>query len=489
MACSRTTSEDGFTLVEVIVASAILLVGVLGALSMLNVANGATSQTQAREAATNLAREAIEATRAVPYPNMTPAQLQAELIAQPGLGDSSPSTPAWTVVRRNVTFTMTARVCSVDDGTVPSDGFGDHTGGSFCPESVSTGTLDLNPDDYKRVSVTATWARAGRTYTATQEAVMNNPGSAFAPAIKTLVASPVSPLTSGPGPGISQVIGFTATTSARPHDVRWALDGVDQRSAMLVTSDATHKTWAFSWNVGNLVDGTYRVSVEAFDQYGQAGPGRTYNMVLNRYAPLPPTGLIGGRNALWGTEFAEFEWSPNPERDVIGYRVYRVVGDTPSSSDVVVCTTAVADAKPLTSCADESAPAAGEQHYYVVALATPRSGSLPEESPRPSLAATLTVKAVNSRPSAPEQVTVSPDADGVRLSWLPSTDDGSIRMYRVYRDDNTSAAVRYDRSADGLATTFIDAAGATAPHRYWVTAVDDELAESEFGPADGVTSP
>ena len=490
METSRGNGQGGFTLVEVVVAAAILLVGVLGALSMLNVANGMTSQNAAREAGTNLAREAIEAARAIPYPNMTPAQLQAELEAQPGLGDSSASTPGWTVVRRNVTFTLTGRVCSVDDGTVAGDGFGDHTGGFFCSDSSTQGTNDSNPDDYKRVSVTATWQRSGRTYTATQEAVINNPGSAFAPAVRTLVADPGSPLTSGPAPGVSQPITFSATTSIKPQDVRWSLDGIDHGSAAVVTSDPSHKTWTFIWDVGNLVDGIYQVGAQALDQYGQGGPGRTYNMVLNRYAPLPPTGFVGGRNPLWGSQFAEFEWDPNPERDVTGYRVYRVTGDTPSASDTVVCTAAVHDEKPTTSCADKSAPDDGVAHrYYVVALATPRSGTVPEESPRPSLEQTLLVDPANQRPSAPTEVSVSSDPDGVRLTWLPSTDDGAIRGYRIYRDDNSSAAVRYDRSADGATTTFIDAGGTTAAHRYWITAFDDEFAESDFAPAEGVTSP
>ncbi len=49
-------------------------------------------------------------------------------------------------------------------------------------------------------------------------------------------------------------------------------------------------------------------------------------MVLNRYAPEQPQDLVGGRNPLWGPSFAEFEWAPNPERDVLGYRVYRLAG-------------------------------------------------------------------------------------------------------------------------------------------------------------------
>ncbi|CAA9463933.1 MAG: hypothetical protein AVDCRST_MAG38-493 [uncultured Solirubrobacteraceae bacterium] len=489
MSPSRRSDQAGFTLVEVVVAAAILLVGVLGALTMLDTANAVTARTAAREAGTHLAREVIEAARAVPYPNMTPARLQAELEAQPGLGDSSASVAGWTVVRRNVTFTLTATVCSVDDGTVAGDGYGSHAGGNFCADSTQTGTNDFNPDDYKRVAVTATWQRSGRTHSVTQEAVINNPGSAFAPAIRTLDASLTSPVLSGPAPGSSQVITFTTTTSIPAHDVRWALDGLDRGSAWAVTSDAAKKTWKFDWDIGGLVDGTYQVSATAFDEHGQAGAGRTRPMVLNRYAPAPPTGFAGGRNPLWGTDFAEFQWNPNPERDVTGYRVYRVTGEVPSAADVVVCTTSVSDPQTLTSCADKAAPAADLLRYYVVALATSRSSAPVEESARPALDGTLAVRRVNPRPSVPGDVTASVDSEGVRLSWAPSTDDGTVRFYRIYRDDNTSVRVRYDRTIDGEAVGFVDAAAGTAAHRYWITAVDDDFAESEFSSPVEVTAP
>ena len=105
----------------------------------------------------------------------------------------------------------------------------------------------------------------------------------------------------------------------------------------------------FSWNIGSVVDGTYLVSAEAFDRFGESGTGRTYTMVLNRYAPSPPTGFTGGRDMHFS--FNEFEWNPNPERDVVGYRVYRMspTALVPSSADTLICTTSVDDPNP-TSC-------------------------------------------------------------------------------------------------------------------------------------------
>ena len=76
--------QSGFTLVEVMVAVFILLIGVLGALTLLDGANAATSRTKKREAATNLARELIESARAVPYP---------DLIRRRYLGDAGSAEP------------------------------------------------------------------------------------------------------------------------------------------------------------------------------------------------------------------------------------------------------------------------------------------------------------------------------------------------------------------------------------------------------------
>ena len=55
--------QRGFTIVEVMVAMAILLVGLLGTVAMIDGANATTASTRGREGATNLARELVEASR------------------------------------------------------------------------------------------------------------------------------------------------------------------------------------------------------------------------------------------------------------------------------------------------------------------------------------------------------------------------------------------------------------------------------------------
>ena len=76
---------DGFTIVEVLVAIILLIVGILGALIMINTANGTTLANQARTGGVNLAREVAEGSRAVgetvPYSKLS-------------TGCAAPSSPA-----------------------------------------------------------------------------------------------------------------------------------------------------------------------------------------------------------------------------------------------------------------------------------------------------------------------------------------------------------------------------------------------------------
>ena len=73
--CARPEGERGFTLVEVMVAIMILLVGVLGVVSMVDGAKAVTSKTKAREGGTNVARSIIEVSRSIRYRDLTAVEL------------------------------------------------------------------------------------------------------------------------------------------------------------------------------------------------------------------------------------------------------------------------------------------------------------------------------------------------------------------------------------------------------------------------------
>src|SRR4051794_23856603 len=132
--------ERGFTIVEVLVAAMLLIVGLLGAVSLIDGAIATTSRTKQREAGTNLAREVLQQARSIPYVHLTPQELQSRLRSNPGLEYFSSSQSGWQIRRRGFTYTVTASVCSIDDA---KDGTGPHDAGTFCSDSA--GSSSSNP--------------------------------------------------------------------------------------------------------------------------------------------------------------------------------------------------------------------------------------------------------------------------------------------------------------------------------------------------------
>src|SRR5215208_4860440 len=127
---SRATAQAGFTLIEVLVAMMILLVGVLGVVTLVDGANAVTSKTKAREGGTNIARSVIEISRSLRYRDLTATALLAQLDARPGLEDVVPLDSGYTMRSRGIEYEATITVCSLDD---PQDGIGTHNGPiTFC---------------------------------------------------------------------------------------------------------------------------------------------------------------------------------------------------------------------------------------------------------------------------------------------------------------------------------------------------------------------
>jgi hypothetical protein len=443
--------------VEVLVAALVLVVGVLSLLSVLDTANASTASVRARDAATSLTRQLIEGARSIPYSALTPLTLEDALQQQPGLGSDGGSA-AWSVQRQNVRYAVAATVCAVDD---PSDGVGPHDGGVYCSDSTATGTTDRNPDDYKRVTIDVTWTSDGLAGSHNhQVAVINNPGSAGGPAVTNLtVNAPAAALITTNLSGAA----FSASTSVPAASVVFSVDGVATAPAI-----GNSAAWTFQWPILDLVDGTHLVTAQAFDRQGLSGATRSVTVTLNRFAPAAPSGLAGGRNGA----VVDLEWLPNPERDVAGYRVFRgVAGLGPQ----LVC--------PLTretACEDTDPPAGLPGlllTYFVVADDLSPSGQYRDGLP----SLPITVLTLNRAPNPPTQLTASQFDGATKLSWVAASpadpDGGEVAFYRVYRDglgfDN-----RYDRTGLGSELSILDGRSDGVSHHYWITAVDDQLAES-----------
>jgi prepilin-type N-terminal cleavage/methylation domain-containing protein len=478
--------REGFTLIEVLAAMIILVIGVLGALAIIDRANAATVTTRSREAAVNVARELAEAARSVPYANLAPASVEAQIQSLPGLADDG-APAGWTIRRRGFTFTATATVCTFDDAR---DGGGDHAAGNFCADSAAlSATPDRNPEDYRRVRVDVRWTVDGVEREVHQTLLINNPGSAGAPAVRTLV---IAPATAAIAAATNQVIaptetlGFQLTTSSRPTTLHWLLDGASQAPI----TDGANLGWSFQWELGapgqdgtpdpegSVVDGTYVVSAEAFDTYGVAGPSRSLTVSLNRSPADKVTGVAGGRtgdSATPADQVVDIEWLPSRERDIIGYSVERVDA---AGNRVEVC-----GQEDRTSCIDADPPVEDGLTYYVFAWDINHVDGQPRKGPEAS--DPLVVRLSNRAPFAPLTATATLQYDGsVNLAWIrPIPEDpdlgDSIAFYRIYRD-GTGYDARYAVWNDpGATAQFVDGNTGGTAHEYWVTAVDENFAESD----------
>src|SRR5215217_7082116 len=234
LALSRVRDEPGFTLIEVMVTMLILVVGIAGAIAMIDGANARTLANKEREGGNELTREVIEAARSVPYRQLVSNTAVAQLQAIPGLADTVPG-GAWTVERRNQTYTISLSVCSVDDD---QDGLGT-SGGGFC--TAQTSTADANPDDYKRITVDVSWKRGGVTRDIRQTGIVNNEASSAGPSVEFTDQTPG-------GLSTTQIvldtpsIDFTVQAEDGTAVIRFAVDGV------LLDSSSSSPT-TFKWHI------------------------------------------------------------------------------------------------------------------------------------------------------------------------------------------------------------------------------------------------
>lgn len=442
-------------MIELVIAMMILTVGVFGTLSMIDGANATTTTTKAREAATNLSRHLLEASRSVPYPRLTPGSVVDELQDQPGLRGNGPA-HNWRISLRDVTYGVTATVCSLDDVT---DGTGDRDAGSFCSDSTTSSRRDGNPDDYKRVEIELRWTANSREHSLRQRALINNPGNSVGPAVRSLTMTSPS---SNPVTMDFATVDFRVNTSTTPTTVGWTIDGVPQDDAL-----GSGTQWSFTWPVAGLEDGSYLIGSRAFDKTGASGASAALTVTLNRFLPRAPGRFLAGLSS----SVVELEWLPNKERDIAGYRAYRGA----PGSGILVC-----DLSTATACQDLAPPdGSGPIPYHVVAVDRTPNGSY-----REGAASTATVVRDNRPPNPARSLSATAGGDGTTtLTWSspdpePASGDGDdVAFYRIYRD-GSAYSDRYDRTGLPTDLAYVDAATDGVSHTYYVTAVDSQLAES-----------
>lgn len=378
-ATGRLAESEGFTLVETIVATVVLVVGLLGAFLMLNVAAATSAATRARAGGTNLARELTEDSRAIPWSQIDPSTIVSQLQQYPGLANTSGGS-TWQISRSGFAYTVTASACYVDD---PKDGYGDHSGGGFCADStVPTGTTltDPTPIDLKRVTVNVSWTVQNHTHTVSEVASLTSAGQALG-----LQASGLMEYTPNAGdtsPKITSTLTtaltFEVTAPPGTTAIVWTVNGAAQAWG---SSGPNSNVWqsATPWNISNLSDGTYTIGAAAEDANGIIGPAVTMPVVLIRNIPAAPnvpwygfnSNLISSGSSSPST-VAELVWAPNTEANVIGYRIYKggsVMCSTSQATSHTFCSgsTSVWCAAP-NSCIDLNPGPTSNLRYQIAAL-------------------------------------------------------------------------------------------------------------------------
>ena len=472
---TRLRDEQGSTLIEALIASVLLVIVVIGATLLLISGLHLSATSRAHDGATNLARQITEDARTIPYGQIAPATIVAQLQAMNGLADAAP-TAGWQVNRVGTTYTVNVSECSIDD---PKDGYGVHDG-TFCTDSSTTGSADPQPADLKRVTVDVAWTTGTVPHDVKLVQAVSSAGQAIGPVPSNLLlSSPTVTVGTQTAPVITNsattTLTFTVTAPPATTAVNWTLNGNVQAPAPTVSGTS----WTFSWPIPlSVSDGTYTVGVQAVDANGVQGPPLSMNVTLIRSVPAAPTAIVGGFNTVnsggVATAAAELQWHANSELNVIGYRVY-------GPSGALACPSSSATLSLVTSCIDFGPPPynAPNRTYSVYALYRDAQGAIQQGS-----AASYTIAPTPSPPNAPTGLTATAQPNGtVLLRWTAPSGGTPVAFYRIY-EDGTNYANRYDFTGAATPTTYTDAQAFNSIHNYYVTAVSSTLAESAMlGPA------
>lgn len=472
----RDGAQAGFTLVEVLVACLVLVVGLLGGLGLLAVAAHTTGTDRQRQAETSLAREVTEDARTLSYSQVAQGTLAGLL---------QPMVPGASLFDQGLVVTRSIYSLHVTLGV----------------DTESSGMSGAGSNDYKRLSVTVS-PTSGSEPTVQQAALLYGPGGEVPP-VSCLSFSSSSCATTMPAitdTGVSSLT-FHVTTTAPAAQVQWLVDGNPPASAQIGAGGGDPYTPSgtgsqFTWALP-AADGTYTISAFAQDAQGNTGSRATVQVTLNRdLPPAPPTTAIYNRH-IGGVDI---QWPQSTDHDILYYDVYhQQAGSAPTEvCDKVSgtgCTdlTAAAPGTPPGPCTSPTDASGQPNDYWVIGYDTdPATGQ-----PRPSTATPQTADAniCDNPPSPPSGLVASAGPNGtVVLNWsapgAPADIDSGdgIAGWRIYRwSTGTTDGVAQRRlvyidavSAGQNITTFTDHSPdpAGVSQNYCVTSVDTHLGES-----------
>lgn len=479
---NASNNDRGFTIVEVMVAMLILVVGLFSMLAMLDRANAVTTSSKAREQGVALQRELVEAARGLTYAQLSQTSIVGLLRATNGFASSAiKSGEGWQIERRGITYTMAVGVCSVDD---PSDGTGTHDGASFCAtgagktsapscssalgrtgDIAGSGTAsgatvgdcgidlsrdgvvdnltedevsgcgsscggsgtDTNPNDYKRIVTLVRWKAGEGSRFALQSTTIPYPGFSGAPRVTSLTSSTGLVVTD-----ISTTtMTFQATTNREAQSVGWTVNGTPQGPPATDLGGGT--LWGFTWKL--------------FGPPAATGPSEPASGVT---PPAPSAGeVLDGPYDIGARGYDDYGSAGAPylvtvtlnRRAPYAPKVFQAarVGDTVdtdwasngerdlegyqvyrkgSGGSVEL----VCTLQRATACRDTSLPATGDYEYFVRAVDRDPTGSL---RPGDASAWITPIPMGNEPPEPPSNVQAVRDGTGaaVTVTWEASSGD------------------------------------------------------------------
>jgi prepilin-type N-terminal cleavage/methylation domain-containing protein len=118
-------SKKGFTLIEVMVAMVVLLIGMLGVMAMQYYAISGNTASREMRIGTNLSREIIEQLKSTPYVNLATGGDQPLLPAETTISAGVTFTRAWWVIQNCVGLAGGGTRCA---GAVPACSSFPHAG-------------------------------------------------------------------------------------------------------------------------------------------------------------------------------------------------------------------------------------------------------------------------------------------------------------------------------------------------------------------------
>jgi Tfp pilus assembly protein PilV len=466
----RLRAEEGFTIIEVIVATLVLVIGLLTAFLALNVALHSSSDVREREQGVSLARQVIEDARSIPYSQLSSSNLVSTLQGFPGLANTG-SGSTWTVSRptsNGYPYTITASLSFLSSSGWSSQ----NTTGTYIKQVTVTVSWNSFQGASHSYTETTLVSQAGQDpgLQASQLQLATPPwgdariqGTQFAPVVTST--------------GITS-LDFTVNAPVGTQAIVWTLNG-NKQSAWNGSAPSSGTTWTSNpWSLSGLSDGNYTIGAAAEDANGVDGPAITIPVRLIRNVPSAPSVTAYGFNSnLPGTSgtVAEIQWSANPELNVVGYRVYH--GST------LICQTSLTTANAScgvggnsawctssTSCVDlNPGSTTSNLGYTVTALYYDASNTLREGNDT----AVLMASGAPTPPPPPTFPSVSTLLDNTAdVTWIPPVGGTPVSFYRIYRD-GTNYANRYDTVPASSCTsvcTYHDVNRAEA-HSYYVTAV------------------